>query len=424
MKYVFRALKRNIFEKTKKIDGVVYYEFPIVVRDQEKKESTYHVYVNKAKTYTMGDSLYIVLDSDNFGGLNYLKEDTTKALTDSKLLKILTNDYISYMVSKEYTDKSSHAINNLMPVGIQERNIDTNATRVVKWTDTCKKIQETYGNELVCVEPFVTDFLYPFHYSKFQEGKFPREYLSNMMMFLLTIDPNFEFTTEKRFDNECYIYYKLKDRNFPFFRMITNEQFYESCLVKDVKNFKKTPFLKRFNDHGMTRELIQFMKEDDVYRSTVVAKYKALRDEMKLESNDKERIFIPSLSKDALFILKKMKLGEKLTRKEQELYKKAYDERIVALCNDFYEKDLKFFFTYDELDETNLTITTASKKFIDMPFTSIEYDETNRVVYAQFEHSEKFIPETPILQVITKKELDEIKEDIYRYWISTKHYKR
>ena len=424
MKYVFRALKKNITTKTKKINGVTHYEFPIVVRDKEKNETTHHVYINKAKTYMMGDSLYVVLDTDNTFTPNYLKENLETTLTDPMLLKIFTNDYISYMVSKEYTDKASHAINNLMPVGIQERHPETGATRVSKWNDTCKKLREVYGDNLPCVEPFATDFLYPFHYSRFEEGKFPREYLANMMMFLLTIDPNFDFTTEKKFDHENYIYYKLKDRYFPFFRMISNEQFYESCLVKDVKNCKKTPFLKRFNDHGLTRELIQFIKEDEVYRSTAMAKYKALRDEMKLDK-EKERIFIPALPKDALFALQKMRAGEKLTKKEKDTYKKACEERVINLCKEYYEKDLKFFFSYDDIDNEELVVNALSKKFIDMPFISLEYDEYNRVVYANFTSDTRIIPDTkPIFEIVTRKELEELKDEVYRYWISTKHFKR
>ena len=424
MKYVFRALKKNVVEKTKKINGVVHYEFPIVVRDKEKNETTHHVYINKAKTYMIGDSLYIVLDSDDNYTKNYLKEDLETTLTDQKILKILVNDYISYMVSKEYTDKSSHAINNLMPVGIQERHPETGATRVDKWSDTCKKIKQVYGDELTCVEPFATDFLYPFHYARFQEGKFPREYLANMMMFLLTIDQNFEFTQDKKFDNNNYIYYRLKDRNFPFFRMINDEQFYESCLVKDVKNCKKTPFLKRFNDHGLTRELIQFIKEDETYRSNAISKYKALRDEMKLDK-EKERIFIPALPKEALYVLQKMRAGEKLTKKEKDTYKKAYEERVVSLSNDYYEKDLKFFFSYDDIESEDLVVNALSKKFIDTQFIGLQYDEYNRVIYATFENENRIIPDTkPIFEVVTRKELEELKDDVYKYWISTKHFKR
>ena len=39
MKYVFRALKKNVTTKTKKINGVVHYELPIVVRDKDKNET-------------------------------------------------------------------------------------------------------------------------------------------------------------------------------------------------------------------------------------------------------------------------------------------------------------------------------------------------------------------------------------------------
>ena len=424
MKYVFRALKKNVTTKTKKINGVVHYELPIVVRDKDKNETTYHVYVNKAKTYQYGDSLYIVLDNENPYVANYLKENLETTFTDKELLKIYTNDYISYMVSKDYTDKASHAINNLMPVGIQETNPETKATRTLKWNDTCKKLEDIYGTELTCVEPFATDFLYPFHYSRFKEGKFPREYLANMMMFLLTIDNNFEFTTEKKFDNQAYIYYKLKDRYFPFFRMITDEQFYESCLVKDVKNCKKTPFLKRFNDHGLTRELIQFIKEDETYKETAKAKYKAIRDEMKLD-NEKERIFIPALPRDALFVLQKMRAGDKLTKKEKDLYRDACKERVINLAKEYYEKDLKFFFSYDDIANDELFINACSKSFIDMPILGLEYDDYNRVLYANINSDNRIIPEKkPIFEVVTRKELEDLKDDVYKYWISTKHFKR
>ena len=168
----------------------------------------------------------------------------------------------------------------------------------------------------------------------------------------------------------------------------------------------------------------KFIKEDETYRSNAISKYKALRDEMKLDK-EKERIFIPALPKDALFILQKMRAGEKLTKKEKDTYKKACEDRVIELCNNYYEKDLKFFFSYDDLENEELVVNALSKQFIDMAFTKLEYDDYNRVIYAHFKNQDRLIPDVkPIFEIVTRKELEELKDDVYKHWISTKHFKR
>jgi hypothetical protein len=203
--------------------------------------------------------------------------------------------------------------------------------------------------------------------------------------------------------------------------MLTDEQFYESCLVKDVRNFKKTPFLKSFTDQGLCRELIEFMKEDEVYKSTIVNKYKEIRDEMKLTKKDKERYFIPSLKHDMIEILRKIKTGKKVSGSEIELYKKACKERIQYISEHFFDKNKKFFFTYDELEEEGIVINSILKEFVDDSNKSTGYDIDSRTVYT---YDENTPGATPMFEAVTKEELDLLKDQVYDYWISTKYYKR
>jgi len=422
MRFVLRALKKNVTEKTKRINGILHYEFPFVTKDKDGNEKTYHVYIPKNKTYfSSTNHLCVCLDSESQVGDNYLKEDTSKTIGDKQLLKFLSNDYIAYMAASNYNPGLPHAMNTFIPVGIQAYNTELNEINLNKWHDACKTILDIYGDELTCIEPFTCSSLYPFHYQKFLKGEFIREYRSNVIMFVLNIDKNFVLTNEKKFDNYCYIYYKRNDRYFPFFRMLTNEQFYESCLVKDVRNFKKTPFLKSFNDQGLCREILDFMKEDEVYKANVVAKYKEIRDEMKLTKKDKERYFIPSLKYDMIELLRKIKTGKKITSKEKELYKQACLERIKYISEHFFDKNKKFFFTYDELEEENLVINSASKEFVDKSNKYTGYDVDSKTIYTYDEDTKGVIP---MLEVITKEELDILKDEVYNYWISTKYYKR
>jgi hypothetical protein len=145
---------------------------------------------------------------------------------------------------------------------------------------------------------------------------------------------------------------------------------------------------------------------------------------MKLD-NEKERIFIPALPRDALFVLQKMRAGDKLTKKEKDLYRDACKERVINLAKEYYEKDLKFFFSYDDIANDELFINACSKSFIDMPILGLEYDDYNRVLYANINSDNRIIPEKkPIFEVVTRKELEDLKDDVYKYWISTKHFKR
>lgn len=423
MKFVLRALKKNVSSKTKKINGIIHYEFPIVSKDKEGNEKTYHVYIPKTKTYISGiDTICVCLDSESVLGDNYLKENLQSTVSDKQLLKILSNDYIAYMASSNYNPALPHAMNTFIPIGVQEYNGELNETHLNKWHDACKTILNIYGEELTCIEPFTCNSLYPFHYQKFINGEFIREYRSNVIMFVLCMDKNFVLTDEKKFDNNSYIYYKLKDRYYPFFRMITNEQFYESCLVKDVKNFKKTPFLKSFNDQGLCKEVIAFMREDEVYKSTVVSKYKEIRDEMKLSSKDKERYFIPSLKNEAIDVLRKMKTGQKVTADEKELYKKACQERIEYISEYYFDKHKRFFFTYDEISDETITINSATKDFVDNSGKYIGYDASGRIIYSYDDENARGV--TPLLEAITKDELDILKDEVYNYWISHRYYKR
>ena len=120
-----------------------------------------------------------------------------------------------------------------------------------------------------------------------------------------------------------------------------------------------------------------------------------------------------------------MRAGDKLTKKEKDLYRDACKERVINLTKEYYEKDLKFFFSYDDIANDELFINACSKSFIDMPILGLEYDDYNRVLYANINSDNRIIPEKkPIFEVVTRKELEDLKDDVYKYWISTKHFKR
>ena len=67
---------------------------------------------------------------------------------------------------------------------------------------------------------------------------------------------------------------------------------------------------------------------------------------MKLNNKDKEKYFIPSLGHDLVEILRKIKTNKKVTPSELALYKKSYQERIVYLSENYFDKSKKFFYFF------------------------------------------------------------------------------
>ncbi len=414
MNFVFRVLSsevKNSVSTTK--SGKQYYEIPIIIRKDERDRRA-KLIIPSEKTYKKGDSLYIVLDSNSIKKDILLTMGKTLSLTDNQVLNLINKDYLNYIMDKNYNHKLSHAVNHLMPIGTQKISQE-GEIEIDRWSKKVTSLLQKYGKDYIAINPVINNSLYPFHYVNFLEHKFVREYRSNLMMFTLFYDEDhYQYHNKK-------IYYIGDEELTLMYEAITDQQFYKICDEKDKINKATTPFLKSFNDHGLAKEIIEFMKEDEIYSSRIKSIYAEIRNEMKLDKEKEKKYFIPALN--SMLAIKNRydeKNGKILSESEKKLLETSIQDRMNQLVK-LYEKNNIFYFTSNDLiiEDGCLTINSALKRIIQMDIEDLEYDFKTKTLYNIQDYNNKDVY-VPILEVVTKKEIKELEEIIYRRWIETK----
>lgn len=420
MKYVFRVLSSNIKNNVYTLkSGAQYYQIPLV-RVKNGTERPSYIAVPKEKTYKKGDNLYVVLDTEErYRDIFTLNADP---INDNEALELINKDFINYIIDRNYNHNLPHIVNNLMPVGIQTTTIDGNK-ETDKWSKTVLSIFEKYGKKLIAINPITTNKLYPFHYTKFLDHKFIREYRSNIIMFTLTYDKNYKYKENK-------ITYLKDDYSIPMYEMISEEQFYDICDKKDIANNSTKPFLRSFNDHGLAKEVIQFMQEDVIVNKSIMELYSKIREEMKLfniksTTKDKKKIyFIPSLnSYHAVKIQHNKNLNLQISESDEEYLKTALDDRMKLLVK-LYDENKIFYFTDEDLiiEDGKLIINSALKRIIDCNIEDLVFNKETKTLYQIKDYNFKDVY-IPILEVVDKDKIKQLKDEIHNMWIEEKKRK-
>lgn len=420
MKYVFRVLSTKVKESLeKKENGIWYYKLPITMKNHNNNNCTEYAYIPTHLAGAKGDKLYFFFDGNNEKKEILLNG---KFIHECTLLDYINRDYLSYILNVSYYNPLlSHSINNIMPIGIQEYNELTGESRLDKWSNIVNKISKVYNKDLVAISPTISNKIYPFHYQKFPTGQFVREYLGNIILFSMQWDNKYIFMNKPDSKGNYHIYYLFKDTSArPVFQMINEEQFYDHCHEKDLRNNVTTPFLKSFNDRGLDKDMVAFMLEDPIYNQLIKQTYKVLRDEIKVKK-DSKKYLIPSFETNEIIALDKKFKKDKnsLSAKELVKYKKAYDARLIKFAQ-YYDKHKIFYFSLDELNtDEKITLNSALINYINNSTNEIEYDDEKKIVY-NFETEKYNEYSYPILEVITRDELEKLKEQVYKTWLNMK----
>ena len=422
MKYVFRVLSTSVKESLfKASNGEFYYQLPLVIESENNQGIVEYALIPVSQTSKKGDKLYFYFDSKKE---NYDIILNDYPISDNKVLNAINKDYIRYIInSRTYNPKLSHAINNLIPVGIHDYDAMTDQYILDKWSNIANRIASIYGKDLVAISPITSDKIYPFHYKNFPSGKFVREYLGNIIMFSIQYDKNYVLFDKTSNNGKNYIYYCYNNTVVkPIYQMINEEEFYLHCEQKDIRNKATTPFLKQFNDRGLDKDSVAFMLEDPIYNDLIRATYKDLRDELKKEKEASRKYLIPAFySHDIIKLAQKYKKDRtSLSAKQLKDYTKAIEDRIAKFAQHYNENRI-FYFSIDDLniEGDNITLNSALKNYINTSTGYIYYDAEKHIVYGI---SSEFNNETeyPLLEIITKKELDELKDKVYKKWLEMK----
>lgn len=420
MKYVFRVLSSEIKKNYKKTpSGMGYYTLPII-NNENIYYKVFNVLIPEYKTFIKNDSLYFVLDDENeINDLKFLAENVaSKNIDDNSLLDLLNNDYIYYLFNNQYSLKNhSHAINNFMPVGISVYNPLTNDYSLNKWSDSVRKIAKSFPSDYMSINPLNNNFIYPVEFKKFLDNMYVREYRGNVMMFTLSYDKRYLIQYKPEYKNQ-YIYYRKDGSTFPVYELLKEEEFFNECERKDKANKTKTPFLKSFNDHGLSKEISSYLNEDSNYQERMQNISNILKEELDLKENEHRVYFIPCIQSNRILeIEEKLKENKELTKEEREFYLQRNNEFLKELVS-LYNNDRLFYFSSDELNAINgkYKITSAMKNFIDIVEDEIYYDKENKIVYSLNNYNKK----TPLLRVVSNSELKILKDKVYTKWFDTK----
>ena len=422
MRYVFRVLSSDIKKSYKHSNsGVGFYTIPVVMN-----ENTYYkefrVLIPEYKTFIKKDSLYFVLDEESEKyDLKFLAENIApKNITDGALLDILCDDYMYYIINKNYSHKLPHAINHFMPIGTSVYNENINDYDLDKWSDTVTMISKTYKNGFMAINPLTTDFIYPFEFKNFLGDRYVREYRGNVMMFTMSYDSRYNFLANSS-DEKQYIYYYKNGELKPIYQLLDEKDFFDECKRKDKINKVKTPFLKTFNDHGLSKDTINFINEDEGYQDRIKSIYESLKEELDFKEKDPKVYFIPAI-KDNRFLDIEYKLNSKqeITDDEKKYYTQIKEKFIDELVK-AYNDDTIFYFSSEDLNLVNehFKINSAIKNFIDNSDDELHYNKENNIVYSltTYKNKERKIP---ILKVINTEELKILKDVVYTKWYNNK----
>lgn len=414
MIYTFKILipeiKRKIY-KLKNNSSQRYYKIPLVQK-KNGVEKLIYIAIPTTKTEISNDTLYIYLDNSTTEASILTFDNDCAKLTDDSVLKIINNDYLSYIKNTMSDYSLPHSIDIFMPSGIRAYNIEQEREYMDLWSKLITKLQKIYHEPFIAINP-PNDKIYPFIYRDFTNKNYIKEIKSNIIMFTLTYDRHFEFINKEQ-EGKTFIYYNKRGNIVPVYQMLTEQQYYEICEEKDRKNNALIPFLKQFNDYG-NKKLSTLIDDDETYLNDLIKTYNSLREEMNLDDYDTYRYLIPSNPIEPIMhILNKKHNNEQLTRNDKEKLAQ-WTLELISLYND----NKIFYFSYDDLEiiDDNINFNSALKRITEYHRNNFYYDQKSHIVYI-VDDLDQIIQ--PVLEAVTKEQLELIKDMVYESWLYLK----